>query len=138
YYYDRVFNEYTEERIGARATLGRQLNKYWSVNGGFRVEDVGVHSVPFGAPQVFQDQEGDHFLFGLRAGVTRDSRDSYLRPTAGSLVDVSFEEVLGDFTFPVFNIEGNKYWTIYQRPDGSGRQVLAARSQLSIEDSNAP
>ncbi|HEV3262602.1 MAG TPA: outer membrane protein assembly factor BamA [Gemmataceae bacterium] len=138
YFYDRVFNEYTEERVGFRATVGRQLNKYWSANVGFRVEDVGVHNVPFFAPQVFQDEEGQHFLFGLRAGVTRDSRDSILRATAGSLVDLSFEEVLGDFNFPVFNLEANKYWTVYQRADGSGRHVLAARSQLSIEGSEAP
>ena len=138
YYYDRVFNEYTEERVGLRATVGRQLNKYWSVNTGFRVEEVGVHNVLAGEPQVFQDEAGQHFLFGLRAGVTRDARDSILRATEGSLVDISFEEVLGDFNFPVFNIEGNKYWTTYQRADGSGRHVLVARSQFSIEGSEAP
>ena len=33
----------------------------------------------------------------LRVGVTRDTRDSYLRPTEGSILDVSFEEVRGLF-----------------------------------------
>lgn len=54
------------------------------------------------------------------------------------MFEASFEQVLGDFTFPIASLEGSKYWTIYQRPDGSGRHVLAARSQLGITGSNAP
>lgn len=138
YYYDRVFNEYTESRLGTRITVGRQLNRYWSASGSVRIENVGVHDVAFWAPQDFQRVIGDNFLAGFRAAVTRDDRDSFLRPTEGSLVDISFEEVTGAYTFPVFNVEGNKYWTIWQRPDGSGRHVLAARTQMSIEGANAP
>jgi outer membrane protein assembly factor BamA len=53
-------------------------------------------------------------------------------------LDVSLEEVTGAFTFPIFNVEYNKYWTVYQRPDFSGRHVLAFRSQVGIEGANAP
>jgi outer membrane protein assembly factor BamA len=138
YYYDRVYNEYTEERVGTRITFGRQINKLWSANVGLRVEEVGVHNVqPFEPPDIV-DVAGENFLLGLRAGVTRDSRDSYLRPTEGSLVDLSFEQCLGDFTFPIVNLQATKYFTTYQRPDGSGRHVLAARSQVGIEGANAP
>jgi outer membrane protein insertion porin family len=138
YYYDRIYNEYTEERLGTRVTIGRKLNKYWTASGSIRVEEVGIHNVASYEPLEIQSVAGENFLVGLRAGVTRDSRDSFVRPTEGSLVDFSFEEVLGDFTFPVINLEGNKYWTVWQRPDGSGRHVLAARSQLSWAGSNAP
>jgi outer membrane protein assembly complex protein YaeT len=138
YYYNRIFNEYTEERVGSRVTFSRKLNQFWSVNAGFRIEEVGVHNVAWYEPYDIQQAAGENFLVAPRVGVTRDSRDSFLRPTEGSLVDVSFEEVLGDYTFPVVNIEGNKYFTIYQRPDGSGRHVLAARSQVGIAGSDAP
>lgn len=138
YYYDRVFNEYTESRLGTRIPVGRQLNRYWSTSISARVENVGVHNVPFFAPPEFLAVQGNNFLWSLRAGVTRDDRDSYLRPTEGSLVDLSCEQVMGEFAFPIFNLEANKYWTIWQRPDNSGRHVLAARSQVSIEGGNAP
>src|SRR5262249_7719378 len=138
YYYNRIYTEYKEERLGTRITVGRKLNQYWTASGGLRVENVGVHNVPFFAPPDFQDVRGNNFVLGFRAGLTRDTRDSYLRPTEGSLLDFSFEQVLGDFTFPVFNVEGNKYWTTYQRPDGSGRHVLAFRSQLGWAGSDAP
>lgn len=138
YYYNRIFDEYREGRLGGRVTVGRKLNEYWTANAGIRVEAVGVHDVPVNAPFDYQSVDGNNFLLGLRAGVTRDTRDSYLRPTEGSIIDASYEQVLGDFTFPVFNLEGNKYFTTYQRADGSGRHVLALRSQLGYTGSNTP
>jgi outer membrane protein assembly factor BamA len=138
YYYDRIYNEDNESRLGGRITVGRQLNKYWSASAGVRIENVGIHNVPVFEPYDYQAVVGNNFLLGLRAGVTRDSRDSYLRPTEGSHVEFSFEQVLGEFTFPVVNVEGTKYFTVFQRPDGSGRQVLAARSQLAYAGANAP
>jgi outer membrane protein assembly factor BamA len=138
YYYTRYFNEYKEERLGTRVTVNRRLNPNWTVSGGVRLENVEVNNVPFFAPVDFLDAQGDNFVLGLRAGVTWDTRDSYLRPTEGSLAEFSFEQVLGDYTFPVFNVEGNKYFTTYQRPDGSGRHVLALRSQVGWAGSDVP
>jgi outer membrane protein assembly complex protein YaeT len=138
YYFDRIYNEYTESRLGTRITVGRKLDQYWSVSGTVRVEDVGIHSIPLGAPPDITSVDGDNFLAGFRAAITYDSRDSFLRATQGMLIDLSAEEVVGDFNFPILNLEANKFWTVYQRPDGSGRHVLALHSQLGWEGSNAP
>jgi outer membrane protein assembly complex protein YaeT len=138
YYYDRTYDEYTENRLGARVTLGRKLNDAWSINGTVRVEDVGVHSIPLFAPPEITVYQGDNFLLGMRLGLTRDKRDSYLRPTEGSLIDISAEEVTGNFNFPILNAEYNQYFTVYQRADGSGRHVLAFRGQASWAGSDAP
>jgi outer membrane protein assembly factor BamA len=138
YYYDRVYNEYTERRVGGRVTIDRQLSPIWTASVGFRVEGIGVNDVPFFAPPQVADFAGEHFLFAPRIGVRRDTRDSYLRPTEGSMFEASFEEAFGDFTFPLVNIAGSKYWTTFQRPDGSGRQVLAFRSQVDYAGPNTP
>jgi outer membrane protein insertion porin family len=138
YFWTRTYDEYDETRLGARVTLGRKLNQYWSVSGSVRVEDVGVHNVPFYAPEDFQEVAGQNFQAGFRIGATRDSRDSYLRATEGSLIDASFEEVTGDHTFPLAHLEANKYFTVYQRPDGSGRHVLVARSEVDWAGANTP
>ncbi|HMC66843.1 MAG TPA: BamA/TamA family outer membrane protein [Gemmataceae bacterium] len=138
YYYTRIFNEYNEDRLGFRATVGRRIGQHWTASAGVRVERVGVHNVPFFAPRDFQDAAGENLLVGLRAGVTYDSRDSYLRPTEGELLEASFEQGLGDFTFPVVTLEGNKYWTVTQRADGSGKHVVAARSQIAWAGSHTP
>lgn len=138
YYYERLYNEYTEERVGTRLTLGRKLGQYWSVNTALRVENVGVSNVSPFAPPAYQEVVGHNFQVGISGGVSYDSRDSYLRPTEGSLVTASYEQVLGDFTFPLVNVEANKYFTTWQRADGSGRHVLAAHSQVGWAGSNTP
>ena len=51
---------------------------------------------------------------------------------------MSYEELTGAFTFGVVNLLCNKFWTTYQRPDGSGRQVLVYRGQVGIAGDNDP
>src|SRR5205823_5101157 len=79
-----------------------------------------------------------HFLAGIRPAITRGTRGSYLRAPEGSLVELSFEQFFGDYTFPQVTLEGNKYFTTYQRPDGSGRHVLALRSELAYTGPQTP
>jgi outer membrane protein insertion porin family len=103
-----------------------------------RVENVDVRDVQPFAPPDYLSVQGDNFQTGVRLGATYDDRDSYLRPTEGMLVDVSYEQLFGDRTFGLFNLDFNKFWTVWQRPDGSGRHVLALHSQLGIAGNNTP
>ena len=80
YYFDRQYNEYTEERIGARVTLGRKLGnlfdwqeaQYWTVTVGGRLENVNVSNIaappaPYLTPPVdFTSVQGNNFLVALR------------------------------------------------------------------------
>src|SRR5262245_55397974 len=138
YYYDRAFVEYQESRIGTRITVGRQLNRYWNVNEAQRVEGVNVFAVAAGATPAITNDLGRHFLLGFRTGITRDSRDSYLRPTTGSVFDFAFEQVLGDYQFPTATAEDKQFWTTYARRDGSGKHVFSIRSQVSFTGDNTP
>jgi outer membrane protein insertion porin family len=144
YYFTRIYDEYDESRLGSRITLGRRLNQYWSAQLTYRIEQVGVNNVVSFAPEDFQSQLGENFLTSLRGGVTRDTRDSYLRPTSGSLLDIAYEHYFTDSSqgvtaiFPQVNIEFNKYFTLYERPDQSGRQVLNFHSQFGWSGDNTP
>ncbi|VTS05695.1 outer membrane protein assembly factor BamA [Tuwongella immobilis] len=138
YYYTRQFNEYTEQRVGGRMTLGRQLDSLWSVSGSVRLENVTVDPVPSFAPESIREDVGESTLLGLRVGINRDTRDSLMRPTTGSMIDVGYEQILGDYTYPLAIAEATKFWTTYERPDGTGRHVLAMRSQLSVTSDDAP
>ena len=140
YYFTRGYAEYTEERLGGRFTLDYRFadSAIWRANTSVRVEDVTISNVPPWATAAIRDDIGSDFLLGLRAGVTRDTRDSYLLPTQGSQLDVGFEQVLGSNTFPIATAEFSKYYTMYQRRDGSGKHILAARSQVSATTQDAP
>lgn len=138
YYNDRIYNEYTDSRYGTRLSVGHALTKNWTINTGVRVENVDVHGLSFFSPPDYTSVQGNNFVVAPNIGVQYDTRDSFLRPTEGGLITASFEQVLGDFTVPIFNIEGSRYFTTWQRPDGSGKHVLALRSQASWASDNCP
>ncbi len=138
YYFQRQYDEYLEGRTGGSITIGRKLNQYWAASVGVRLENVNVSGVPLGAPPDYTSVIGDHFQAGIKGTVTRDTTDSFLRPTEGSKTSLSFEEVTGSFSFPLFNFDYNRYFTTFQRADGSGRQVLALHSFLGIAGDNTP
>lgn len=138
YYFDRIYNEYEERRIGTRLALGHQINRFWSITGSLRVEQVDIFAIPAYAPPQITNYQGNSILVGPRITVTRDDRNSILRPTEGGILEGSVEQVLGTYTFPIVNMEATRYFTTYQRPDGSGKHVLAARSQFSLAGADAP
>jgi outer membrane protein assembly complex protein YaeT len=152
YYRDVAYDEYNESRLGTRVTVGRKLNQYWSASATVRIENVGVHDVVAWDPYPYQNAEGNNFLIGAGVGLTRDTRDSYLRATEGNILSLSFEQVSGDLpsqspivttkkswtSYPSATVDFSQYWTVYQRADNSGRHVLAYHGQMSWEGSDAP
>ena len=138
YYRDRVYDEYTENRYGARFTVGHQFTREISASATLRIENVEVADVAPYAPPDYLTAQGTHFLVAPGFTASFDTRDSYLRPTEGTNMVFSYEQVFGDYTFPILNFEYNRYFTTFQRPDGSGKQVVAIRSQVSYETNNAP
>jgi outer membrane protein assembly complex protein YaeT len=138
YYFQRYYNEYFEQREGGRITIGRQFTRFWNASIGTRIENVSVGNLASNAPIDYTSVQGNNFQIGFPVTVTRDSRDSLIRPTQGSQIQASFEELTGDHTFGVLNLLFNKYFTTYKRPDGSGRQVLVYRGQFGLATDNTP
>lgn len=140
YYYNRAFAEYNEDRYGGRVTIDRRLDPIWTLSGSARVEGVVVKDVPYYAPDSIARDAGGHFLVGLRAGINRDTRDSYIYPTQGNVFDAGFEQVLGDYTFPIGTAEYTQFFSTryLAREDGSGRHVLGVRTQVSVTSTDAP
>jgi outer membrane protein insertion porin family len=138
YYFTRIYNEYYEQREGGRVTLGRQWSRFWNTSLGVRVENVAVNNVSEFAPADYQNVVGNNFQAGFLASVARDSRNSFIRPTEGSQVSLSYEQVTGIHNFPLVNLLANQFWTTYQRADGSGRHVLVARNQFGWAGTTTP
>jgi outer membrane protein assembly factor BamA len=138
YYRGRDYDQYAETRLGSTIVLAHKLRPDWIVEGKVRVEDVGVHDVPpWDAPD-YLSVVGNHFLLGLAAQAVHDTRDSLVWPTEGSVLRLSFEEVTGQFTFPVVGVDYRRYWGLFPRPDGSDRHVLIYHGQVMWEGSEAP
>lgn len=142
YYYNRAYAEYNEDRFGGRATIDYRFadSPIWRANFSTRAESVTVKDIPPWATPAITDDRGQSTVIGLRAGLNRDTRDSYLLPTTGSVFDVGFEQVFGDYQFPIGTGELSMFFSskYLQRRDGSGKHVVAMRSQLAVTGGNAP
>ncbi len=140
YYFNRGYAEYDEDRVGARVTLDRRLDPIWRASFTSRIEGVNVKNLPADAPDSIRRDQGQSTVIGLRPGLTRDTRDSYIFPTSGSVFDLAYEQVLGDYTIPIGTAEFTKFFSseLLQRRDGSGKHVLAIRSQVSATSTDAP
>jgi outer membrane protein insertion porin family len=138
YYNQRLYVEDTESRAGGRIQLAHMLNKEWSVVTGLRIENVNISNLAYYDPIDYVAVQGNNFVVGPSIGLTWDTRDSFLRPTEGGLAKLTFEQDFGSFTYPLINFEASRYFAVTQRTDGSGKQVLAARTQISWAGSNTP
>jgi outer membrane protein insertion porin family len=140
YYFDRAFLEYNEGRVGGRITVDRRIGDFWRAGVSTRIEGVTVKDVASFAPQSIREDLGDSTLLGVRLGLTRDTRDSPILPTSGSLIDVGAEQVFGDYQYPIGTAEITKFFTTeyLQRRDGRGKHVFILKSQLAVAGSNAP
>lgn len=138
YYYMAQYTEDLEERTGGRVTLGRRLNQEWSVSVGARAENVNISNVVPFAPPDYTSVVGNNAVYAPKATLSRDTRDSVLRATEGNHFEMSFEQGFGSFTFPIFTATDTQYFALYQRPDGSGKQVLSLRGQVGIAGSDTP
>ena len=140
YFFTRAFAEYIENRYGGRFTIDRRLDPIWRASFMTRVEGIDIGHIPWFAPREIAEDRGNHFLLGLRTGLTRDTRDSYIYPTRGGVLDIGFEQVLGSNAFPIGTAEWIQFFSsrYLAREDGSGRHVLGIRSMLAVTTGNTP
>jgi len=118
--------------------LGRRFSRFWNVSIGTRIENVGVHDLPNGAPIDYTSVKGNNFQVGFPLMVVRDSRDSLIHPTSGSQIQASYEQLTGIHNFGVVNMLYNQFFTTYKRADGGGRHVLVYRGQFGVASSTTP
>jgi len=138
YFRNRFFNEYHEQRTGARVGVGKQLSDEWIFTVGVRAEDIQVKSVALGAPVDYTSVLGGNSLYAPRVAFIRDTRDSILRATEGNKFEIGLEQAFGSYTFPIFSLEDSQYFTVYQRPDGSGRHVLVFHGVMGVSGNDTP
>lgn len=138
YYFNRFYTEYHEQRIGGRIGVGKRLDDAWFFNVGFRAESIKVDRVPANAPADYKNVVGDNSLYAPRISFIRDTRDSFLRATEGNKFEAGLEYAFGSYNFPIATLEDSHYFTVYQRPDGSGRHVLVLHGVLGFSNDDMP
>lgn len=139
YYYSRFFQNWTEERLGGRISLGRQLAPDLSVAMALRMENVNISNPqPLPSPQSVTDVLGNNGLYTARWSLTNDTRDHPFLPTQGHRIMMAYEQAFGTFSFPRGELEASQYFLLRERADGTGRHTLALITMLGFTGSDTP
>jgi outer membrane protein insertion porin family len=138
YYFQRYYLNWTEDRVGGRINVGRQLSPEWAVTGALRLEGVRISNPTVPTPDILEQVVGDNFLSTVRGSIVHDTRDMPFLPGEGHKVEVTYEQGFGQFNYPRVEADARQYFTLYQRPDGGGRQILTVGGMLGWTGDNTP
>jgi outer membrane protein insertion porin family len=138
YYFQRYYLNWTEDRVGGRINIGRQLSPEWSITSALRVEGVRIEDPTVPTPSILESVVGDNLLSTVRGSLIYDTRDMPFMPGEGHKIEATFEEGFGDFNYPRVEADARQYFTLYQRPDGGGRQILTVGGTLGWTGDNTP
>lgn len=138
-YYDRRFNDWDEQRLGGRISLGYQwVQSDVSTNFTYRGENVRISNPSNVGEAQLAEVIGDNSLHGFKLSVINDTRDSSFLATQGHYFEVHGEQVIGTFDYPRGGFDLRKYFLLNERADHSGRQVLSLTTKMDISGSNTP
>lgn len=141
FYYNRFFDDWTEDRLGGRISLGYVLNRYWSASSALRLENVQVRdysSTNGPVPPDLLAVDGDNFLSTASFTLAYDTRDNSFSPSEGHNLNFTYEQGFGEFNYPRFDVSGGQYFTVFQRPDGFGKHILAFTGQAGWTGDDTP
>jgi outer membrane protein insertion porin family len=149
-YFDRRFDDWKEQRLGGRISLGHQwVERDLSATISYRGENVEIYdpvatalddpNTPAieGVPEL-QEVVGDNSLHGFRVAVINDTRDSAFLATQGHYLEIGGEQVIGTFDYPRVDLDFRQYWKLYERPDHSGRHVLSYSTTIGFTGTHTP
>ncbi len=138
YYFDRNYFDWFESRLGGRLGLGYRITPDLSISTAIRAEDVNIYQPRVNNVAILNRSLGHSDLFGAKVSLAHDTRDIPFFPTEGHLIDVSFEQVFGEFDFSRFEADWAQYFMLKERPDGSGRHTIALTLKFGMIGSDAP
>lgn len=142
YLSQRLRPDWTETRLGGRVFLGHRFTEEWTGRIGLRAEtvDIGEIEDPEDRAREVIELDGTHGLTSVSLEIRRNTTNSAILPSEGSVVGFTWEHVGalgGDFDFDKFTAEFNWYTAIYE--DLLDRKtILATRLDIGYIAGDAP
>jgi len=114
-YSARQREDWDETRSGGQVSFGQYFGDIWRAQVTPRFQNVKIEDIDPDAPIDVFDVEGNNQISGLAFAIVRDTTNSRLFPTDGSLMEMSIEQVGvfgGDFNFTRATFDYRKFWKV--------------------------
>ncbi len=136
--YTRQFRDWTEQRLGGRVALGYEVTKDLSVSSEIRMEDVKIFDPRISGVPELDAALGSNDIYRARFRIAHDTRDSPFMSTEGGLLELTFDQVFGEYDYSRGNINYSRYFLVRERPDGTGRHTVASTLRVGVTGSQTP
>lgn len=140
FFYTRDRDKYQEQRIGGNVGIGQRFGDVWSAKVATRLEEIRIDSIENDAAVDVFDQQGQNILTSLAFTITRNTTDSNLFPTRGSMTSATIAQagaLGGDFDFTKVSARYIKFWTLDEDFLGY-KTVLSMKTEAGYIFSDAP
>ena len=138
FFFNRIYRDWDEQRLGARGMLGYQITPDLSFSTELRGESVKIYQPRVaGVPQL-DAVLGNNELYTGRFRLAHSTRDSIFIPTEGHYLELIYDQVFGTYDFPRGQVNYSKYFLIRERADGGGRHTLTNAWKVGLSGAQTP
>lgn len=138
FYFNRIYRDWDEQRLGGRGMLGYQVTPDLSLSTELRAESVKIYQPRvLGVPQL-DNVLGNNELYTGRFRLAHSTRDSVYIPTEGHFLELIYDQVFGTYDFPRGQLNYSKYFLIRERADGGGRHTLTNAWKVGVSGAQTP
>jgi len=138
FYFERRYFDYSEDRVGGRMAYGYRLTPDLSLTAALRAEDVRIAEPRVAGVEALNEVLGSTDFYSGRLQLTHDTRDNSFIASEGHYLELAYEQGFGEFDFPRGEIDYRQFFTFRERPDGSGKHVIALSTRVGISGPDTP
>ncbi len=138
FFFNRIYRDYDEERLGGRLALGYIVTPDMQVSTEIRAENVEIYNPRINGVPILDRAIGNNDVYTGRVRLTHNTRDSPFLPTQGHHLELIYDQVFGEFDFPRAQVNFSRYFLVRERADGGGRHTFTTSYRLGFSGADTP
>ncbi len=138
FYFTRIYQDWTEQRLGGRVAVGYEVTPDLSLSTELRGEDVKISNLRVAGVPALDRVAGSNDMYTGRVRLAHNTRDSPFLPTEGHLLELIYDQTFGEFDFPRGQVNFSRYFLVRQRADGGGRHTFTSSIRLGFSGQDTP
>lgn len=104
-YNQRIYDQYSEQRVGPRFALSRRFGTRWLATMPFSFEKAVIYDIPPTSAVDIYDSQGTANIYRVGLNLSRSTFDDPVQPTRGTKFEIGAEQVYGTYNYNILHAE---------------------------------